>query len=186
VVALIDYKKAKWTARLNNKEWKMIKVISLVLLSISLGACMSDNAALEHKQKSGNYIDLSSDDQSAVSKEYWLVQKRENPKYPIAAAKKRVSGCVVVIVGINKDGEAEQRRIEGSYPYGVFDDSAISALDKWKWVATEKNNDHSPILTRVKLDFMVSNSKNQAEAKEQCGFVNTEQPQLVAATSNYQ
>jgi len=148
----------------------MRKVVSLTLLSMLLGACVSNDVGDEVKVESINYIDLSLENQRELAKEYWVVQKRKEPKYPISAARKGLSGCVDLIVGINKEGKLGGYKVKSSYPQGVFDNYAAAALNKWQWAATDKNKDNAPVLTSIQLDFMVGGSKNKTEAEKQCGF----------------
>ena len=148
----------------------MSKVVSLTLLSMLLGACVSNDVSEEVKVEPINYIDLSLDDERELAKEYWVVKKRKDPQYPISAARKGLSGCVDLIVGINKKGKLGGYKIKSSYPKGVFDNSAVEALNEWQWTATDKNKDNAPVLTSIQLDFMVSGSKNKTKVVNQCGF----------------
>lgn len=148
----------------------MRKVVSLTLLSVLLGACASNDMVNEVEIEPVNYIDLSLENQRELAKEYWVVKKKENPKYPISAAKEGLSGCVNLIIGINKEGKLGGYEVKSSYPQGVFDNYAAAALRKWQWTATEKNKHNEPVLTHIQLDFMISNSKNKTEAEKQCGY----------------
>ncbi|WP_137225859.1 energy transducer TonB [Shewanella sp. MEBiC00475] len=143
----------------------MRKVVSLTLLSMFLGACASNDVPEDVKIEPINYIDLSLDDQRELAKEYWVVQKRKEPKYPISAVREGLSGCVDLIVGINKEGKLNGYKIKSSYPQGVFDNYAAAALNKWQWAATDKNKNKAPVLTSIQFDFMVSGSKNKTEPR---------------------
>jgi len=146
----------------------MKNVISITILSLFLGACASNDTAQIVDGKPIKYKNLSSKDQKDLVKEYWVVEKKQAPKYPIEAAKKGLSGCVELIVGINQDGKTSGYKVKSSYPKGVFDNHAAASLKKWKWSATEKNIDRTPVLTSIQLDFMVSGAKNAKEAKSIC------------------
>jgi TonB family protein len=102
-----------------------------------------------------NYIDLSSKEQKEAVKQYWTVEKRDNPKYPISAVRKRISGCVGFIIGINQQGQMQDYKIISSYPKGMFDKNAAVVLKNWRWKATENNTDNQPVLTYLRLDFTV-------------------------------
>jgi TonB family protein len=146
----------------------MRNVISITMLSMFLGACASNDTAQVVSETPINYMDLSLKDQRDLVKEYWVVEKRQNPNYPLEAAKKGLSGCVELIVGINQDGNTSGYKVKNSYPKGVFDNNAAASLKKWKWSATEGNIDRIPVLTSIQLDFMVSGAKNAKEAKSNC------------------
>jgi len=102
-----------------------------------------------------DYIDLSKKDQKEIVKQYWTVEKRDNPKYPISAQRKKISGCVGFIIGINQQGKSQDFKIISSYPKDIFDYNAAAVLKNWRWKATEKNSDKKPVLTYLRLDFMI-------------------------------
>jgi TonB family protein len=118
------------------------------------------------------YLDLSLESQKDLVKDYWVVEKRQDPKYPVTAAKENISGCVDLVVGINQDGKTSGYKIKSSYPEGVFDNNAAASLKKWKWSATEGNVDKTPILMSIQLGFRVGKAKNVKEAKAKCGWTN--------------
>ena len=148
----------------------MRKVVTLSIFSVFLVACVSNDTAEMAVEEPIQYIDLTLDDKKDLIKEYWVVEKRQEPKYPISAARKGLSGCVDLIVGIKTNGKSGGYKVKKSYPEGVFDKYAAAALNNWKWEATDKNADRKPVLTTIQLDFMVSGSKNKKEAESQCGF----------------
>ncbi|MEE2002584.1 energy transducer TonB [Alkalimonas sp. MEB108] len=148
----------------------MKKAITLSIFSVFLVACASNDKVEVATDEPIQYMDLTSDDKKELIKEYWVVEKRQEPKYPIDAARKGLSGCVDLIVGINSDGRLGGYKVKKSYPEGVFDEHAAAALTHWKWVATEINSDKTPVLTSIQLDFMVSGSKNKTESENQCGY----------------
>ena len=150
----------------------MRKVVILSIFSVFLMSCASTKnteTTPVSAEEPIQYIDLTLDDKKELIKEYWVVEKRQNPKYPISAARKGLSGCVDLIVGINKNGKTGGYKVKKSYPEGVFDKHAVAALNNWKWSAADKNIDNVPVLTTIQLDFMVDGSNNKAEAEKQCG-----------------
>ncbi|TMO49879.1 energy transducer TonB [Pseudoalteromonas ruthenica] len=147
----------------------MRKTVTLSIFSFFLVSCVSTTPPTSPKEQI-QYIDLTSDDKKELVNEYWVVEKRQDPKYPVGAAKEGLSGCVELVVGIKENGKAGGYKVKKSYPEGVFEKHAAAALNNWQWSASDKNTDKAPVLTTIKLDFMVSNSKNKAEAQKQCGF----------------
>jgi len=115
-----------------------------------------------------DYLDLSGKEQVKLVEEYWSVTKRIEPRYPVSAAKKGISGCVDLIVGIDQNGKAKGYKIRSSYPKGIFDKNAAAALVKWKWQATEKNKDNMPVLTSVRMDFSTSRNPTGTKYLENC------------------
>lgn len=148
----------------------MRKVVILSSFCFFLVGCASTDTADTSVKEPIQYLDLTLDDKKELVREYWVVEKRQEPKYPISAAKKGVSGCVDLIIGIKTDGTSGGYKVKKSYPEGVFDKYAATALTNWKWGATAQNSDKIPVLTTIQLDFMVSGSKNTSEAASQCGF----------------
>lgn len=125
------------------------------------------------------YVDLSSEAKKDLVAQYWQVMKRVEPEYSIAAAKKNLSGCVTATVGIGSNGEMVGYKITDSFPSGVFDYQAMAAMKKWRWQATEANVDKVPVLTSIKLDFMINTKgykSNLAEAKAHCNLRQVPEP----------
>lgn len=151
----------------------MNKVVTLSIFSVFLVSCASTKTTETtniSKEKPVQYINLTLDDEKELIEEYWVVEKRQDPQYPISAARNGLSGCVDLIVGIDKSGKAAEYKVKKSYPEGVFDNYAAAAINNWRWAAASNNVDKAPVLTTIQLDFMVSGAKNKAEAEKQCGF----------------
>jgi TonB family protein len=148
----------------------MNKVVTLSIFSFFLVGCASTDTAEVSVEEPIQYIDLTLDDKKKLIDDYWVVEKKQEPKYPISAARKGLSGCVDLVVGIKKNGNTSGYKVKKSYPKGVFDKYAAAALNNWKWSAADQNAGKAPVLTTIQLDFMISGSKNKAEAEKQCGF----------------
>jgi protein TonB len=148
----------------------MRKVVTLSIFSVFLVACASTDTAEVSVEEPIQYIDLTLDNKKELIDDYWVVEKRQDAKYPISAAIKGLSGCVDLIVGIKNDGKSGGYKVKKSYPKGVFDKHAAAALTKWKWVPADKNGDSVPVLTTIQFDFMAGGSINKKEAESQCGF----------------
>ncbi|MBG9994460.1 energy transducer TonB [Pseudoalteromonas sp. NZS127_1] len=145
-----------------------MKALYLLLpLSMMLIACSSTS----DKQVSDemlSFIDLSSPELRSKAGEYWDVVKRVEPRYPIEAAKKSISGCVELATLINSQGKAQGYKVISSYPEGVFDNNAAAAVGLWRWKATTENTSNQPVLTYLKMDFMVSPKPADAEYLAHC------------------
>lgn len=58
---------------------------------------------------------------------------RIQPRYPVQAARSRISGTVIVEFEINPDGTVANPRVVHSEPPNIFDDAAIKAILRWKF-----------------------------------------------------
>ncbi|MDV6315323.1 energy transducer TonB [Idiomarina sp. HP20-50] len=125
--------------------------MSIIILSALFAISCSSGFA--NKKGGTQFLDLSGAEHSELVSNYWLLSKSYPPQYPVSAARKGVSGCVKVVVGIGSDGRAKMFDVRSSFPEGVFDDYAISALRQWRWEATAENVNRTPVLAAINLDF---------------------------------
>jgi protein TonB len=58
---------------------------------------------------------------------------RVPPKYPARAASRHIEGWVKVEFIIQTDGSVDDAVVVGSEPENIFDDSALTAISKWKF-----------------------------------------------------
>jgi protein TonB len=139
----------------------------LLPLGILLTACnsTSDTQAIEEVP---SFIDLSSVELRSKAGEYWDVVKRVEPQYPIEAVKKSISGCVELAMLINSQGKAQGYKVLSSYPEGLFDSNAAAAVGLWSWEPTVENTSKQPILTYIRMDFIVSPEPTDAEYLAHC------------------
>lgn len=143
--------------------------IAMLALGVTLGGCSSnDNTTASFSELSSNYVDLSDKQHSDKLSNYWKAVKRVNPDFPSLAAKKRLSGCVDIIVGINEDGKMGIYHVKSSYPDDLFVDNAIASLEKWRWSAAPENTSKTSVLTSIQLDFYLQGSKNSEEFAKHC------------------
>ncbi|MBH0038668.1 MULTISPECIES: energy transducer TonB [unclassified Pseudoalteromonas] len=145
-----------------------MKALYLLLpLSILLTAC-SSTSDKQANEEMPSFIDLSSPELRSKTGEYWNIAKRVEPRYPLEAAKKSISGCVELAMVINSQGEAQGYKVISSYPEGVFDNNAAAAVGLWRWKATAENTSKQPILTYLKMDFMLSPKPTDAKYLAHC------------------
>jgi len=61
--------------------------------------------------------------------------ERPPPKYPAAAVKQGVDGCVVMSFMIDAQGRPEQVEVVDAKPKGVFEKAALKAFKQWRFQA---------------------------------------------------
>jgi len=66
------------------------------------------------------------------AKELDVVQ-RVQPKYPMDALRVGAQGSVILQLSIGADGTVTDARVVAATPEGVFEESALSAVQKWKF-----------------------------------------------------
>ena len=76
---------------------------------------------------------------------------RIQPRYPAHAARKRLSGTVIVEFEINPDGTVANPRVVQAKPPNVFDDAAIKAILRWKF--KPKIMDGKPVSQFARQEF---------------------------------
>ena len=76
---------------------------------------------------------------------------RVEPKYPIQAAKAHQSGFVKLKFDISPSGAVSNVSVIESSPKAVFDKSAVTALQQWRYKESTKGLAGA----KVQLDFMI-------------------------------
>jgi TonB family protein len=74
--------------------------------------------------------------------------RRAEPKYPVKAAKMGMFGSVTMRLLINEQGDVDAVDVLNAYPQGLFENSAISALKRWKYKPGDRKT-----IGRVMLTF---------------------------------
>jgi TonB family protein len=72
-----------------------------------------------------------------------VILKRKEPRYPMAAARKNLSGYVSMRLLIDEAGEVVALDTLNSFPAGVFDEAARDAVKKWQY----QRADHKTVAT---------------------------------------
>jgi len=132
-----------------------MKALYLLLPLTSLLTACGSTPTTEHNVEKLDYIDLSSVELRDRVKDYWSVFTKVEPLYPIAAASKGLAGCVELMTIINSEGKAQGYKVLSSYPKGLFDKAAARSLSSWAWLPTNVNVTKQPILTHIRIDFMI-------------------------------
>jgi protein TonB len=140
----------------------MKKIITAAFVTLAVSACSSTSESSLHSKYS-NFVDITKESSNQANKSndnsYWKVKHRgQIPRYPIAAAERQQTGCVVLDVAINKQGKLEDYKVVESFPKKLFDKSAIQSLKTWQWEPTENNTSNQQVISRVKIDYSLANA----------------------------
>ncbi|MCG8588780.1 MAG: energy transducer TonB [Proteobacteria bacterium] len=96
----------------------------------------------------GRYVDSEACAKSASGEESWS-RVRIAPRYPIDAARKGITGFVVMEFTLTPEGKPREIQVVESKPPGVFDSFAVEALREWRYCPTGEA--HPGV--RVQIDF---------------------------------
>ncbi len=73
--------------------------------------------------------------------------------YPADAAKKRLTGYVVVNLLISKDGSVELAKVIASSPAGVFDQAALRGVRSWRFSPAKYKGNPVKVWAKQKIRF---------------------------------
>lgn len=74
--------------------------------------------------------------------------------YPPEARAKGVEGYVIVSYDVDADGRVQNARVVDSSPPGVFDESAVQAVSRWRFRPPQRDGRVQPVTgLRSRLDF---------------------------------
>ncbi len=129
-----------------------MKKLCTIIAVITLSGCSATT------EKPSNYtmssvIDLTGNIE--LTQDYWALSNRNNPRYPVSALKKNISGCVEFSFVISDSGKAQNIEIIKSVPEAIFNKSAMKSLKKFRWKSTKSNSSLKPVLTTLQLDFLI-------------------------------
>lgn len=84
-----------------------------------------------------------------------VVLKRVTPLYPFKAKDRGIEGSVTLYFVINPDGRVRTETIEvmEADPVGIFEDSAIHAVEKWLFEPGKRDGTPVPVLMTVTVVF---------------------------------
>ena len=146
----------------------MKKLVSLLIFTNLLCACGATDQNEATLANDVDYVDTTTDDGSFGK--LWEISKQVAPEYPFEAAKNGISGCVMYVIGVEKDGTIGHAKITKSYPEGVFEKNAAKALMKHRYEPTPENTERTAALTKIKFTFELKKSGNAEEAEQLCQF----------------
>ena len=127
----------------HNSKSKTVKLALVAMLSTSILTGIS---------YAGNQL---KHDESAMHKQFEVQPThRVEPKYPIEAAKAGTEGSVVLKFDVIADGSVRNVEVVNAQPAYVFDKTAITALQQWRYKASNKVTKN----LLVQLDYVMDDS----------------------------
>lgn len=78
------------------------------------------------------------------------------PRYPFEARQKGVEGRVTLRFVVDKDGKAQEPQVVTGEPEGVFDDSALAAVVKYKFRPAYKNGEPVDCIVKLPIVFTLN------------------------------
>ncbi|MCF8030912.1 MAG: energy transducer TonB [Desulfohalobiaceae bacterium] len=84
------------------------------------------------------------------------VLSRVEPVYPRRARQRDITGKVVLKFLVGKDGTVKRISVVSADPGGVFEDSAISAVKKWRFEPGRVDGEPVPTWVRLPVSFTLS------------------------------
>lgn len=82
------------------------------------------------------------------------VNRMPAPKYPAAAAAKKIGGKLVLEVDIDATGKPTNIEVVKAVPFGVFEQSTVDAVRQWRFKPEMKGGKPVPGRVRVPVDFV--------------------------------
>tara|TARA_R110002126_G_scaffold38317_14_gene114470 strand:- start:154 stop:1359 length:1206 start_codon:yes stop_codon:yes gene_type:complete len=81
---------------------------------------------------------------------------RIEPKYPLKAAEKGITGFVRMTFSVDADGVVDHVTVVKSSPEGMFEQEAVEALKKWRYTATGTEHKGQQVQLDFELDVVTS------------------------------
>jgi len=94
--------------------------------------------------------------------------KRVEPVYPIEAAKRGVTGYVVLDAVIDKSGKVRDPRVARSIP--EFDQAALNAARAWRFAAPRVNGTPAAVSTMLVFAFIIRNEASPPDELDLARF----------------
>lgn len=136
---------------------KTMRPVSKVITVAALTLGMLASISLSYAGNNGSAHDKGAEQKADKNGPHPVL--RIEPKYPIDAAKKGISGYVQLAFDISQSGEVSHIEVIQSSPTGVFDKVGVTALSQWQYQASSKGLKRAT----VQLDFMMGPPEKNME-----------------------
>lgn len=78
------------------------------------------------------------------------------PSYPISAAEDGIEGRIVLRLVVGSDGVAHEAEVVEAEPEGVFEESALAVVVKYKFKPAVKNGENVDCIVKLPIKFTLS------------------------------
>ena len=126
----------------------MKKIILFTITALMVGCTSTEQ---NRNTKAVKPIDLTNNKE--LVEEYWVLSERSFPKYPIAAARKNLNGCVNFELVIDSEGKPQDIKVIKSAPDNLFVSESTKALKKNRWAPSESNTSFQPVVMTFEWSF---------------------------------
>ncbi|MCL2913234.1 energy transducer TonB [Shewanella corallii] len=131
-----------------------MKFIMSTLALLTLTACQSTGSA-SHSEYAGLALT-----EGEMTKAKWKQLVRKEPRYPIAEAKARRSGCATLEYVVTPDYQITEIEVVDA-SRSKFAKSARQSIADWQWQQVPAGNLEQPIKTQTRFEFCVEEVKGE-------------------------
>ena len=123
-------------------------------LSANMSGTIQISGLLKHDLKVSDSLFVSAFNLNEVDQPPRLIRAIK-PIYPFEAQQKGISGRVVLRFVVDKNGQAQEAEVVESEPEGVFDESALAVVKKYKFRPAMKGGKPVDCIVRLPIKFSV-------------------------------
>jgi protein TonB len=98
---------------------------------------------------------VAADDDVVSAPSALLLTRSVKPTYPEAALRRGTEGWVDLIFTVRTDGTIGDLSVTGAEPAGIFEQSAMSALRRWRYEPVRKDGRVVEQRARLRLRFEI-------------------------------
>ncbi|ALS96894.1 energy transducer TonB [Lacimicrobium alkaliphilum] len=114
---------------------KSVRLIIFLFLSCLLAACQSTSETVIEPPKEAPIVGAEAYPEPVI---------RIAPAYPQLALGSGKEGWVLLTYNVDATGAPVDIEVQDSSPKGMFEESATSALRKWRYLPPKKNGEYQP------------------------------------------
>jgi TonB family protein len=145
-IAMITYYK-RFSQKMTYAASALLISVGFILFSLS-GFAEVKQAQTGNNDKSGDqYYKLSALDQPP------RLISSVIPEYPFAAKRENIEGTVLLRFVITEDGYVKEPMVVESFPAGVFDESALMAIEQFRYEPAIKDGKAVNCIVQQRIDF---------------------------------
>ncbi len=158
---------------------RLSRWIALLAGVVTLAGCQTT----PKPQQPDSYLDLT--EAGFELRDYWVPKTKDGTLsvenslfFPDILRERQLSGCAIILFGINSNGRVTGYRPVYSYPSDDVAKAAAAEMSQVEWQPTERNANAEPVLGNVFAVFHMENgNRNQAAFEKNCESVQLQQAQ---------